>query len=85
MFVRTLSFVLLILHSAENAVLAFSIAQILSVSSYVLFFYGYFVVYMQSKAAETKALKKSDVPQSDFPFHSIADLLPKYSRNDVSF
>lgn len=81
MFVRTSTFVLLILHSAENAVLAFSIAQILSILSYVLFFYGYFVFYTK---VESKILKESGTPPIDFPFHSICDFLPKYIKNDVS-
>lgn len=86
MFVRTVTFVLLILKSAEHAVLAFSIAQVLSVFSYVVFLYVYFYFYVRAKnqIQDDNGIKKEDKTVVNFPFRSMTDFLPKILRNTVS-
>lgn len=80
-FTRTVVFVALILHSVENAVLAFSIAQILSTTLHILFFYVYFyrIIVSKHKTADDGT---NDL-NSDFPFRQMSDFLPKYTENEV--
>ncbi|XP_065219115.1 protein RFT1 homolog [Planococcus citri] len=79
-FVRTVIFVLLILKSAEHAVLAFSIAQLVSLMAYVVFFYVYFYWYIRANNRRRSEIKK-DEGTDDFPFHSMVDFLPKRLQN----
>lgn len=82
MFTRTVVFVLLILHSAENAVLAFSIAQILSTTLHILFFYVYFYRLLNVSKHKTADAGTNDL-SSDFPFRQMSDFFPKYAENEV--
>lgn len=82
MFTRTIVFVLLIIRSAENSVLAFSIAQILSTTLHILFFYVYFYRLLKVPKNETADAGTNDL-SSDFPFRQMSDFLPKYVQNEV--
>lgn len=82
MFTRTIVFVFLIIRSAENAVLAFSIAQILSTTLHILFFYVYFYRLLKISKNETADAGTNDL-SSDFPFRQMSDFLPKYAENEV--
>lgn len=79
---RTITFVLLL--TPENAVLAFSVAQILSVSVYVLIFYGYFISYLRQTKHESRLKNSRRDSVTEFPFRSITDFLPKYLGSEVS-
>lgn len=57
--------------SGQNAVLAFSFAQLASVTAYTMAFYLYFWYYIKQK-------------QKDFPFKTMSEFLPNF-RGKVSF
>ncbi|CAK1580329.1 unnamed protein product, partial [Parnassius mnemosyne] len=91
-FVRTLLFVCIIKYDRSLALIAFSIAQVGSISVIVLSYYGFFYWYLKSKPLYSKGVLKSKlVPESvllrlfdnmdDFTFTSLKDFMPKYSSS----
>lgn len=75
--VRTITFVILVVRYPDNAIDAFSIAQVVSSIVYLITHYGYFFWFTRNfKAEESKDMK-------DFPFVSLLDFLPGFMRNKV--
>lgn len=80
--VRTLIFSIIVFRDPESALLAFSLAQMLSSLIYSLGYYVYFGwrIYKQSESVKERAhsVKNTDTEESkdEFPFHSLNDFLP---------
>lgn len=76
--VRTVTFVVLVVQYPDNAIDAFSIAQVVSSVVYLVSHYSYFFWFTRNfKAGESKDMK-------DFPFVSLLDFIPGFMKNKVS-
>ena len=95
--VRTVSFTAIVLYEPKAAVLAFSVAQVLSISVYVLGYYVYFYFYMKNRLIERSRLdteiskgrtfqRKDSIIGTvyDFPFNSVVEFLPSKLSDEVS-
>lgn len=91
-FVRSILFIWFVLRDPNQAIIAFSIAQIGSTISFVIGYYGYFIYYIRnanrSVAIAKKASngnRKESVDMSDdcIPFTSIKQMLPGFRFNSV--
>lgn len=89
-FVRTLLFLSIIIYDRSCALIAFSIAQVVSIGTIVIAYYIFFYWYIKNKPLYAKgALKSKFVPNfvlqklytnmDDFNFNSMRDFFPKYS------
>ncbi|KAG8226244.1 hypothetical protein J437_LFUL006346 [Ladona fulva] len=76
--VRTLVFSVIVLRNPENALLAFSLAQILSTLVYSAGYYLYFgwKIYKQNEERLKSKISESKNQGDDFPFNSLTDFLP---------
>lgn len=86
--VRTIAFTTIVLYQPKAAVLAFSVAQVLSVTVYTLGYYIYFYFYLKNRLAERnqpelqpqgrRTQRKDSIIGTvyDFPFNSIKEFLP---------
>ncbi|XP_026286536.1 protein RFT1 homolog [Frankliniella occidentalis] len=87
--VRTITFTSIVLYQPKAAVLAFSVAQILSITAYTVGYYIYFHFYMKKRLIERSQIinnvskgrsfqrKDSIIGTAyDFPFNSISEFLP---------
>lgn len=97
-FVRSTLFIWLVLRDPNQAIFAFSIAQVGSTLSFVIGYYVYFIYYLR-EANKLKGNAKrarddsSDVDDDDddkkqsddsIPFNSIKQMIPGYLNNPVS-
>lgn len=89
-FVRTIVFLSIIIYDRSFALIAFSIAQVVSIGTIVLAYYIFFYWYIKNKPLYSKeAFKSKIIPNlvlqklytnmDDFNFTSIRDFFPKYS------
>lgn len=97
-FIRSGVFIILVMNNKNIAIYAFGIAQFTSALTIILGNYGFFHFYIQRLKRYRDMLKKNDNdkektmqefgPQyenmSDFPFTSIADMVPCVLENPVS-
>lgn len=89
--VRTVTFVLLVLSRPDEAVVAFSVAQLLSVFVYTGSYYIYFYFYIRSQNVNRNFNRRVSIDTSfkvgtkdenygsfeeDFPFYSLEEFLP---------
>lgn len=87
--IRTITFVPLILHNPENALLAFGVAQLVAAifytSSHYLYFYYYIKKINKCKLKRRMSLKDSsdEYVVREFPFKTIMDFLPGQLANKV--
>lgn len=88
--IRSIIFTSLVVWKPENAVIAFSVAQVFSALVASLCYYLYFYYYISKRNKEQGLLKK-DQPTSpnspvydDFPFRSLLDFLPRKLNDRVS-
>lgn len=91
---RTIIFICIVLHNKENALYAFSIAQVLCAVILLLCYLSYFNWYTK-KLIQYRLIKKKNEslnnPQldkyfenmDDFPFASVAQFLPGTLDNEV--
>ncbi|XP_017786154.1 PREDICTED: protein RFT1 homolog [Nicrophorus vespilloides] len=81
--VRTVTFVVLVLRDQNEAINAFSIAQLLS--SLILFalYYGFFYWYIEKKKTSPKSDLFKDM--NDFKFESIRDFFPKIPKAQEAY
>lgn len=84
---RTFIFVLLVVQDTNNAIGAFSIAQILSATVLSLSYFGFFAWYIP----KLKEFNKKEGQNSklfndlkDFPFDNVFDFFPGIMKNNVS-
>lgn len=93
-FVRSVAFIFLIVRNPEHAIFAFSIAQVGSavalVSGYYLYFYHYIKKSKNIRKSVDKEHIKKETKDADelietIPFNSLAELVPGYLNNTVSF
>lgn len=88
-FVRTVLFLSIIIYDRSLALIAFSVAQVVSIGTIVLAYYIFFYWYIKNKPLYAKgALKSKIVPNfvlhklytnmDDFQFDSLRDFFPKY-------
>lgn len=96
-FVRSTLFIVLVLRDPNQAIFAFSIAQVGSTATFALGYYLYFIYYIdQSEKLKGKKKRDADhsngVPTADekksetdesIPFSSIKQMLPLYLTNTV--
>lgn len=95
--VRTVTFTTIVLYQPKAAVLAFSVAQVLSITTYVVGYYIYFYFYMKNRLIERNLMdsektkgKKFQRKDSiigtvyDFPFNSVMEFLPSKLNDEVS-
>lgn len=87
--IRTVTFVPLILHNPENALLAFGIAQLVAAVFYTTSHYLYFHYYIK-KINKCKLKRKMSLKDSsdeyvvrEFPFKTLKDFLPGQLENKV--
>lgn len=97
-FVRSTLFITLVLHAPDQAIFAFSIAQVGSTVTFVIGYYVYFIHYIDEqnkrKGIEKRASdmtngdhspdKKHNEIDDSIPFNSIKQMLPGYSENSVN-
>lgn len=99
--IRTFIFVVLVVQYPNNAIDAFSIAQVVSAIVLCLSYYGYFYWYIRRLNETRRVCKNSvDIQQvnnmrknsrslfydmQDFPFKSILDFFPGYMENKVCY
>lgn len=86
--VRSVTFAAVVWYDAEKAIIAFSVAQILSVVTYTGLYYVYFIyrIYadnnLSSHRDDSAELRKdTSETHSDFPLHSVKDIFPKKLKN----
>ncbi|KAK7863336.1 hypothetical protein R5R35_009691 [Gryllus longicercus] len=89
--VRTVTFVPLVIYSPDKAVIAFSLAQVLSVCVYTFSYYLYFYVYIGNRNRHLLSCKRGSLhcqnenhrmsSEDDFPFCSLRDFLPMRIEN----
>lgn len=89
--VRTIIFVVIIVYEPQQAINAFSIAQILSQIVYCIGFVVFFWWYIRelNKLKQSKNDNTTKVPaifkdMNDFQFESVYDFLPGFMKNTVS-
>lgn len=90
---RTILFVSMILYKSENALFAFSVAQLASTLFYTISHYIFFYWYIKKIDNDKKKFKKYEIPinhensddnfDNEFPFKSIFEFLPGYMNNRV--
>ncbi|XP_047511177.1 protein RFT1 homolog [Pieris napi] len=89
-FVRTVLFLSIIIYDRSMALIAFSVAQVVSIAVVVIAYYSFFYWYIKNKPLYSKGgIKAKIVPNrilhklytnmDDFNFTSIRDFLPKFS------
>ncbi|XP_076241355.1 man(5)GlcNAc(2)-PP-dolichol translocation protein RFT1 [Calliopsis andreniformis] len=89
--IRTLTFVPLILHNPENALLAFGVAQLVAAVFYTTSHYAYFHHYIKKinkcKLKRRMSLKDSsdECVVREFPFKTVTDFLPGQLENKESY
>ncbi|CAH0389729.1 unnamed protein product [Bemisia tabaci] len=82
--VRTVTFTCIVLRSPKGAIIAFSAAQMLSITSYVVCFYSYFNYYTKQRRKtlasidDASKLARRQSIEDEFPFTSIKDFLPSF-------
>lgn len=87
--IRTITFVPLILHNPENALLAFGVAQLVAAIFYTTSHYLYFHYYIKKlnkcKLKRRMSLKDSsdEYVVKEFPFKTVKDFLPGQLANKV--
>lgn len=76
--VRTITFTPLVVYDPSAAVVAFSVAQVMTALVYCLGYYACFYRYIQLRNTEVALAKKDDKPHPDpdFPFQSLREFLP---------
>ncbi|XP_071452146.1 man(5)GlcNAc(2)-PP-dolichol translocation protein RFT1 [Hetaerina americana] len=76
--VRTFIFSFMVLKNPENALLAFSLAQMSSTLIYCLGYYAFFgwKIHCQNCKAKNSDSVSSSVHKDDFPFENLLDFLP---------
>lgn len=99
-FVRSVLFIWFVLRDPNNAIYAFSIAQVGSTIAFLIGYYGYFYYYIgKSKTIKGSNKRKSDENQTEkiqngernndpidtIPFNSILELMPGYLVNTVGW
>lgn len=97
-FVRSVIFIFLVLRDPNQAIYAFSIAQVGSTVAFVIGYYAFFIYYIdktnKSKGISKRAADKNGHdPTSNaqfnadetIPFNSITQMLPRRSQNTVIF
>lgn len=96
-FVRSTLFIWLVLRDPNQAIFAFSIAQIGSTVSFVIGYYGFFIYYIhhlnQTSNEDVRRKKKDDDNQrresvlsdDSIPFNNIKQMFPGFMDNPVSF
>lgn len=88
-FVRTILFVSIIIYDRSLALIAFSIAQVVSIGAVVMGYYIFFYWYIKNRPLYAKGVLKSKIVSNlvlhklysnmdDFHFNSIRDFFPKY-------
>ncbi|XP_034254900.1 protein RFT1 homolog [Thrips palmi] len=95
--VRTVAFTSIVLHQQDAAVLAFSVAQVLSIAAYTVGYYVYFYFYMKNRLLERSELnnqtskgrssqRKDSIIGTvyDFPFNSLMEFLPSKCDDEPS-
>lgn len=97
-FFRSTLFIALVLRDPNQAIFAFSIAQVGSTVTFAIGYYVYFIYYIDRskkiKGEEKRAVDKADdEPTADenksetddsIPFNSIKQMLPGYLENSVT-
>lgn len=94
-FVRSILFIWLVIRDPNQAIYAFSIAQIGSTISFVCGYYGYFIYYInnlnQTQTMDDVKRKKDDDQRKEsinlddsIPFNSIKQMFPGFMHNPVS-
>lgn len=95
-FVRSSLFIWLVLRDPNQAIFAFSIAQIGSTITFIIGYYGYFYYYIRKlnkhraskKRAEDNNDSTNDAKSNDLddtiPFNSISQMFPGVLNNSVS-
>ncbi|XP_022113778.2 protein RFT1 homolog [Pieris rapae] len=89
-FVRTVLFLSIIIYDRSLALIAFSVAQVVSIAVVVIAYYLFFYWYIKNKPLYSKGVIKSKIVPNrilhklytnmdDFDFTSIRDFLPKFS------
>lgn len=88
--IRTMTFVPLILYYPENALLAFSIAQLVAAVFYTTSHYVYFHYYINKlnkctlkRRMSLKGRSSDEYVEKEFPFRSVKDFLPGHLENNV--
>lgn len=94
--VRTVAFTSIVLHQRNAAVLAFSVAQVLSIAVYTVGYYVYFYFYMKNRLLERnewrsetskgRSFQRKDSiigTVYDFPFNSVMEFLPSKCHDGV--
>lgn len=87
--IRTMTFVPLILHRPENALLAFGIAQLVAAVFYTTSHYAYFHRHIKklNKCSQKRRMSLKDSSDEyvirEFPFRAIKDFLPGQLENNV--
>lgn len=97
-FVRSILFIALVLRDPNQAIFAFSIAQVGSTITYTIGYYVYFIYYIvrlnKMKGDKKRAIDRTDDDDDDgdekkfesddsIPFTSIKQMLPGYLENSV--
>lgn len=96
-FVRSILFIVLVLRNPDQAIFAFSIAQVGSTIAFAIGYYAYFIYYIdRSKKVKGDEKRAADIsngePMTDekksesddsIPFNSIKQMLPGYLNNTV--
>lgn len=95
-FVRSTLFITLVIRNPDQAIFAFSIAQVGSTITFVIGYYVYFFYYIdnanRAKGVEKRAADQSnghEIPEKkiesddSIPFNSIKQMLPGYLENSV--
>ncbi|KAJ1524816.1 hypothetical protein ONE63_009686 [Megalurothrips usitatus] len=96
--VRTIAFTSIVLYQPKAAVLAFSVAQILSITVYTVGYYVYFHFFMKNRLLERAQMeleKSKGRPYQrkdsiigtvyDFPFNSVVEFLPSRIEDETAF
>lgn len=95
--VRTVAFTSIVLYQRDAAVLAFSVAQVLSIAAYTVGYYVYFYFYMKNRllvrsefkteTSKGRAAQRKDSiigTVYDFPFNSVMEFFPSKQVDEVS-
>lgn len=92
-FVRSILFIWLVLRDPNQAIFAFSVAQIGSTVSFVIGYYVYFIYYINNlnrtsndvKRKKDDDQKRESVDSDDcIPFNNIKQMFPGFMHNPVS-
>ncbi|XP_017878351.1 protein RFT1 homolog isoform X1 [Ceratina calcarata] len=89
--IRTITFVPLVLHNPENALLAFGVAQLVAAifytTSHYLYFYRYIEKLNKCKLKRRMSLKDNseEYVVREFPFKTVKDFLPGQLVNKESY